>query len=128
LRLSYNVRHKHAYFHVANYARRGHVSLDLTLRQPVRIFNGAEFVADLKSAGEHCTNVYTSLWGDVCIGRREGPIVRRIAQREISCREANFLAEVEHEVQVLVRGTGKSKLSQMIPELIRRIAEGGLQS
>jgi hypothetical protein len=50
--------------------------------------------------------------------------VRRIAEREIRCRQAQFLAEVEHEVRALVAGEEESRLSRMIPELIRRIAEG----
>jgi hypothetical protein len=124
LELSYNVRYKRAYFHVANYARRGQVRMDLSLLQPVRNFNGAHFHADLSQCGTG-TRVYTSLWADVCIGRREGPIVRRIAEREIRCREAAFLAEIEHEVRALVTGMGQSRLNLMMPELIRRIADGG---
>ena len=120
--LSYNVRYKQAYFHIANQARQGHVRLDLNLLQTVRMFNGAAFAADLTRQGDG-TRVYTSLWSDVCIGRREGPLVRRIAEREIRCREATFLAQIEREVQLLVNNPTQSRLSQMIPELIRRIAE-----
>jgi hypothetical protein len=98
------------------------VQIKLTLQQPVRIVNGAEFVADLASLGEG-TRATTSLWTDVCIGRREGPLVRRIAHREITCRQAQFLAEVQQEVQTLYWNPGESRLSQMLPELIRRIAE-----
>jgi hypothetical protein len=126
LRLSYDVTYKQAKFHIANLVQLGHVRVELSLLRPVRIFNGAMFVADLKRT-DGGTQVYTSLWGDVCIGRREGPLVRRIAAREIGCREGQFLAEMEHEVQVLVNNAGESRLSRMIPELIRRIAEGSLQ-
>jgi len=126
LRLNYDVSYKQAQFRVSNLVQLGHVRIELALLRSVRMFNGAAFVADLKRT-DAGTQVYTSLWADVCIGRREGPLVRRIAAREIGCREAQFLAEVEHEVQVLVRNEGESRLSRMIPELIRRIAEGSLQ-
>jgi hypothetical protein len=122
LELSYNVRYRQAYFRVANQARNDHVRLDLHLLQTVGMFHGAAFAADLASQ-DTGTRVYTSLWSDVCIGRREGPLVRRIAEREIRCREAAFLAQIENEVRLLVNNPSQSRLSQMIPELIRRIAE-----
>src|SRR5262249_18363129 len=123
LHLSYNVSLNQAHFHVSNLVQLGHVRLDLSLVRPVNRFNGAKFVADLRRSGTG-TRIHTSLWADVCIGRREGPLVRRIAAREISCRAARFLAELEHEVRVLVANEGQSRLSRMIPELMRRIAEG----
>jgi hypothetical protein len=126
LRLSYDVTYKQAKFRISNLVQLGQVRVELSLLRPVRMFNGAVFVADLKRT-DAGTQVYTSLWADVCIGRREGPLVHRIAAREIGCREGQFLAEMEHEVQVLVNNAGESRLSRMIPELIRRIAEGSLQ-
>jgi hypothetical protein len=123
LRLSYRVQYRNAHFQVVKLAHRHNFRVELTLLAPVRIFNGAQFVADLQEQGSE-TRVYSSLWADVCTGRREGPIVRRIAEREIRCREAAFLAEVEYEVIQLVNNTGQSRLSRMIPELVRRIADG----
>ena len=86
-------------------------------------FDSLVLAIDLARQGDG-TRVYTSLWSDVCIGRREGPLVRRIAEREIHCREATFLAQIEREVQLLVNDPEHSRINQMIPELIRRIAEG----
>ena len=123
LRLSYNVSVRQAHFRVSNLVQLGHVRLDLSLARPVNQFNGAKFVADLRRSATG-TLSHTSLWLDVCIGRREGPIVRRIAARKISCHAAHFLAELEHEVRVLVTNEGQSRLSRMIPELMRRIADG----
>jgi len=123
VRLNYNVHYRDtAHFRISNFARKGQVQIKLKLLQPVRNVSGAEFVADLENLGEG-TRATTSLWTDVCIGRREGPLVRRIAHREITCRQAKFLAEVQHEVQTLYWHPGESRLSQMLPELIRRIAE-----
>jgi len=138
LTINYNVRYRQARFRIANTAQRGHVRLDLNLLTAVRMFNGAAFVADLEEQlvgqaatgkdaaikGATGTRVYTSLWTDVCIGRREGPLVRRIAEREIRSRQCDFLARTEHEVRLLVNNPAQSRASQMIPELIRRIAEG----
>jgi hypothetical protein len=129
LTINYNVSYRQARFRVANQARRGHVRLDLNLLTAVRMFNGASFVTDLEeqpgpSKDAAHTRVHTSLWTDVCIGRREGPLVRRIAEREIRSRQCDFLARTENEVRLLVNSPEQSRLSQMLPELIRRIAEG----
>lgn len=129
LTINYNIRYRQARFRIANTAQRGHVRLDLNLLTAVRMFNGAAFVADLEeqpypAKNSTGTRVYTSLWTDVCIGRREGPLVRRIAEREIRSRQCDFLARTEHEVRLLVNNPAQSRASQMIPELIRRIAEG----
>jgi hypothetical protein len=123
LGLSYNVAYGPAYFHVANQGQKGHVRMDLSLLRSVRMFNGAAFTANLQTV-DPGTEIHTSLWTDVCIGRREGPLVRRIAHREITCRQAQFLAQIEQEVQSLIHHPEQSRLSRMMPELIRRIAEG----
>ena len=120
LELNYNIRYKHVYVLKRTLLRKGHLRKEVSLLCPVGQVNGLNFVVD---AQERCgkTCITSSLWLDVCIGRREGPIVRRVAEREIGCREDATLYKLERLVyDVIHRTRPPEDLRRVVPELLRR--------
>jgi hypothetical protein len=103
LEYSYRIRYKHVYVSTSTMLRKGHLRKVVNLLCPVGQVMGLQFVTD---AQERCgkTFITTSLWIDYCVGRREGPIVRRVAEREIGCREDAMLYRLERVVYDVVTG------------------------
>jgi hypothetical protein len=118
---SYRIRYKHVYVSTSTMLRKGHLRKVVKLLCPVGQVMGLQFVTD---AQERCgkTFITTSLWIDYCVGRREGPIVRRVAEREIGCREDAMLYRLERVVYDVVTGKRDVKdLRKIVPDLLRRL-------
>lgn len=121
LEYTYRIRYKHVYVSTTTTLRKGHLRKVVNLLCPVGQVMGLQFITD---AQERCGKTYitTSLWIDCCVGRREGPIVRRIAEREIGCREDALLYKLERVVYDVIHGQRKPEdLRKIVPDLLRRI-------
>ena len=121
LEYSYRVRYKRAHVATSTVVRKGHLRKVVDLLCPVGQVMGLQFITDAQT---RCglTYITTSLWIDYCVGRREGRIVSRIAEREIGCREDALLAKLEHVVYEVVHQQRKpEELRKIVPDLIRRI-------
>lgn len=121
LEYSYRIRYKHVYVSTNTMLRKGHLRKVVNLLCPVGQVMGLQFVTD---AQERCgqTHITTSLWIDYCVGRREGPIVRRVAEREIGCREDALLYRLERVVYEVIHGKRDVEdLRKVVPDLLRRI-------
>jgi hypothetical protein len=121
LEYTYRIRYQHVYVSTTTTLRKGHLRKVVNLLCPVGQVMGLQFITD---AQERCGKTYitTSLWIDYCVGRREGPIVRRIAEREIGCREDALLYKLERVVYDVIHGKRKpEELRKVVPDLLRRI-------
>lgn len=101
--------------------RRGHVRMEASIPQPVGQLNCLDYVLD---AEEKCGQTYitNTLGLDVCLGIREGRIVRRIAGRVIGNKEAELLCQLEGLVDRVIHGTeDPDALGRIIPEIMRRV-------
>lgn len=73
---------------------------------------------------EKCGQTYiTSTLGvDVCLGIREGRLVRRLAGRVIGNKEADLLCQLERLVYRVIHGTEDPyALGRIIPEIMHRV-------
>jgi hypothetical protein len=121
LEYSYRIRYHRVYVSTSTTIRKGQLRKVVNLLCPVGQVQGLRFVSDSQ---ERCgkTHITSSLWIDYCVGRREGPIVRRIAEREIGCREDAMLYRLEQLVLQVVRGKRDvEELRKVVPDLLRRI-------
>jgi hypothetical protein len=121
LEYSYRVRYKRVHVSTSTMIRKGHLRKVVDLLCPVGQVMGLQFITDAQT---RCglTHITTSLWIDYCVGRREGPIVRRVAEREIGCREDALLCKLEQVVVGVVhKNRDVEELRKIVPDLIRRI-------
>jgi hypothetical protein len=121
LELDYAIRYKRVYVATRTVVRRGHLLKQVDLLCPVGQVNGLRFTVDAREHGGG-TCITSSLWLDVCIGRREGVVIRRIAKREIGCREDAMLYKLERLIyDVAHRTRSPDALRRVVPELLRRV-------
>lgn len=121
LEYTYRIRYQRVHVSTTTTLRKGHLRKVVNLLCPVGQVMGLQFITD---AQERCGQSYitTSLWIDYCVGRREGPLVRRIAEREIGCREDALLAKLERVVYDVIHDKRKpEELRKVVPDLLRRI-------
>jgi hypothetical protein len=101
--------------------RRGYVHVEASIPQPVGQLNCLKYILD---AEEKCGQSYitNTLGVDVCLGIREGRLVRRIAGRVIGNKEADLLCQLEGLVYRVINGSeDPDALARVIPEIMRRV-------
>jgi hypothetical protein len=121
--VSYRIRFGRVVLYKRTTFQKGHLQLVTDIREPVGCLNCLHFSIDARECDQH-TTITTTLGIDYNIGRREGPLVRRIAQREIASREATFLCKLETLVYDVIHrrnGRDEADLRRIIPEMLRRI-------
>ncbi len=123
VRLEYRITYKQVELYKSTMISKGHVRLQAHIRKPVRCLNCLDFVIDAKECNEQ-TTITTMLGVDYNVGRREGLLVRRSAQKRIAEREAFLLCNLEEIVYgVIHRERDQADLRRIIPELLRRVEE-----
>jgi hypothetical protein len=102
--------------------RHGRVRIEASLPQGVGQLNSLLFVIDAEEKGNR-TYITTILGLDVCIGRREGPLVRRIAGRVIGGIECDLLCRLETVVYNAIHYPEHSDdLTRIMGEVIHLVA------
>jgi hypothetical protein len=119
--LSYRIRYKRVTLKKFVHFSHDHWRATALISQPVGRLNSLSYIVDAREHGG-CTTITDTLGLNVCTGLREGPLIRRLAERVIGRKEDEVLCRIEQLVLGVIREdpNATAQLQQLIPELMHR--------